>query len=368
NTLRHADDDRDGDGRRQGYDGDVQHQRDRGRRVADDTGGWGRADRNGGNDSADATLGAGGGSVQQSRRGRHGDVDAGDRERVGQSHDVDERREWHRGDHLDAGHGGGDADRAGDRCGIARALQRDGDGRRGRDDCGEQSDEPVGYRGHGGQYATVGDREGRERESGGAGGGDVRGGAGEWEHHGRQSDHQCEWRGDGGELDVERDGRLEHVDGHFRDLVRQPGHVHGDGDGGGGRDDCGEQSDQPVDHGGNGRRLTALGDREGREQVGRGAGGGGVRGGAGEREDHGSKSDNQCEWRGDGGELDEERDGQTYHLPSHFRDLVRQPGHVHGDGDGGGGGDDCGEQSDQPVGHGGNGRRLTALGDREGRE
>src|SRR5256885_4298818 len=30
-------------------------------------------------------------------------------------------------------------------------------------------------------------------------------------------------------LDAERDGRLEHVDGEFRDLVRQPGHLHGDG-------------------------------------------------------------------------------------------------------------------------------------------
>src|SRR5205807_268778 len=262
-----------------------------------------------GNDSADATLGAGGGSVQQSRRGRHGDVDAGDRERVGQSHDVDERREWHRGDHLDAGHGGGDADRAGDRCGIARALQRDGDGRRGRDDCGEQSDEPVGYRGHGGQVAAVGDREGREREPGGAGGGDVRGGSGEWEHHGRQSDHQCEWRGDGGELDAERDGGLENVDGHFWDLLRQRGHVYGDGDGGGGRDDCGEQSDQPVGHAGNGRRLPYTTLCRAREREPGGAGGGDVRGGAGERDDHGRQPDHQRERRGNGRELDAEHHG-----------------------------------------------------------
>src|SRR5205085_2131929 len=42
-----------------------------------------------------------------------------------------------------------------------------------RSDCGEQSDQPVGDGGHGGQHAAVGDREGCERESGGGSGGDV---------------------------------------------------------------------------------------------------------------------------------------------------------------------------------------------------
>src|SRR5256885_16460269 len=88
-------------------------------------------------------------------------------------------------------------------------------------------------------------------------------------------------------LDAERDGRLEHVDGQFRDLVRQPGHVHGDGDGGGGGDDSGEQSHESIGHGGEG---GALPGRRGWRRGGAGTRGGrgdGRRAGWGKGEDTG---------------------------------------------------------------------------------
>src|SRR5439155_775495 len=97
---------------------------------------------------------------------------------------------------------------------------------------GEQPDEPVGARGNGRERAAVGAREGREWESGGGGGGDVRGGAGEREHYGREPDDQPERRGDGGELDAERHGGPEHADGYLRVARREPGDVHRDRDGG----------------------------------------------------------------------------------------------------------------------------------------
>src|SRR2546425_10345867 len=52
-------------------------------------------------------------------------------------------------------------------------------------------------------------------------------------------------------------------------------------------------------------------------------------------------------------ELDAERDRRQQHPDGHVRVAHREPGHLHGDGDGGGGGHDCGEQCDEPVGHGG---------------
>src|SRR5438045_7791221 len=211
-------------------------------------------------------------------------------------------------------------------------VHGDGDGGHGGDDCGEQCDEPVGHGGDGGQYATVGDREGRERESGGAGGGDVRGGAGERDDHGRQSDDQREWRGDGGELDVERHGGSEHAHRYLDRLERQPRDLQRDGDGRGGRDDCGEQCDESVGHGGDGGQYATVGDREGRERESGGAGGGDVCGGAGERDDHRRQSDHQREWRGDGGELDVERHGGLEHVDGDVRFALREPGHVHGDG------------------------------------
>src|SRR5205823_2758502 len=122
-------------------------------------------------------------------------------------------------------------------------------------------------------------------------------------------DDQRERGGDGGELDAERDGGLEHVGGQFRDLVRQPGHLHGDGHSRSGGDDRGEQSHEPVGYGGYGGQYATVGDREGCERESGGAGGGDVRGGTRERDDHGRQSDDQREWRGDGGELDPERHG-----------------------------------------------------------
>src|SRR5207244_13143381 len=87
---------------------------------------------------------------------------------------------------------------------------------------------------YGGQYATVGDREGRERESGGAGGGDVRGGARERDDHRRESDHQRQRHRHGRELDVEYHGGLEHPDDDLRLALREPGDVHGHRHGRGG--------------------------------------------------------------------------------------------------------------------------------------
>src|SRR2546422_1619692 len=60
------------------------------------------------------------------------------------------------------------------------------------------------------------------------GGGDVRGGAGERDDHGWEPDDERERGGDGGELDAEPDRGAEHPDGLIGDVVRQPGHVHGD--------------------------------------------------------------------------------------------------------------------------------------------
>src|SRR5207248_7860530 len=138
------------------------------------------------------------------------------------------------GGELDAGHHGRQQYAHGD---VGHTLGQPGDlhghrhGRSGGDDCGEQSDQPDGDGGHGGQYAAVGDREGRERESGGAGGGDVRGGARERDDHRRQPDDQRERGGDGGELDAERDGGHQHAHGHGNRLERPPlnvrCHVHG---------------------------------------------------------------------------------------------------------------------------------------------
>src|SRR5207253_2013070 len=140
----------------------------------------------------------------------------------------------------------------------------------------------VGHRGGRGHVAAVGDREGREREPGGGGGGDVRGGTRERDDHGRQSDDQREWRGDGGELDPERHGGLEHVDGQFRDLVRQPGYVHGDGHSRSGGADPARRSSDLVGHRGGGGQVAAVGDREGRERESGGGSGGDVHAGGGE--------------------------------------------------------------------------------------
>src|SRR5207302_6716604 len=172
-----------------------------------------------------------------SRDRRGGDVHPSGRERDG---NADDPREYgvgrdRRPDLMDV-----EPDRGTEHAhrGVGVALREpghvhgDGDRRGGSDDRGEQRDEPVGHGGYGGQHATVGDREGRERESGGAGGGDVHGGTGERDDHGRQSDHQRERGGDGGELDAERHGGREYVDGDVGVALREPGHVHGHRHGG----------------------------------------------------------------------------------------------------------------------------------------
>src|SRR5207248_518951 len=240
-----------------------------------------------------------------------------------------------------------------------RDVHGDGDGGHGGDDCGEQCDEPVGHGGHGGQYAAVGDREGRERESGGAGGGDVRGGPGERDDYRRQSDDQREWGGDGGELDAECHGGPEHAHRHLDRLERQPRDLQCDGDGGHGGADCGEQSDQPDGDGGHGGGLAAVGDREGREREPGDRGGSDVRRGARERDDHRREPDHERQRHRHGGELDAERDRWQQHPNSHVRVAHGEPGHLYGDGDGGYGGDDRGEQCDEPVGHGGDGGQYA---------
>src|SRR5205823_3693979 len=181
--------------------------------------------------------------------------------------------------------------------------------------------------------------------SGGAGGGDVRGGPGERDDHGRQSDDQREWGGDGGELDAECHGGPEHAHGHLDRPERQPRHVHGDGDGGHGGDDCGEQRDEPDGHGGYGGQYAAVGDREGCERESGGGSGGDVHPGGGEWQRDGRDANHERQRHRHGGELDAERDRWQQRPNGHVRVAHGEPGHVYGDGDGGYGGDDRGEQS-----------------------
>src|SRR5207248_859886 len=180
--------------------------------------------------------------------------------------------------------------------------------------------------------------------------------------------HQQQRHRHGGELDAERDGGHQHAHRQIRSAQGRPRHLYGDGDGRGGGDDRGEQSHEPVGRGGHGGQYATVGDCEGRERESGGPGGGDVRGGARERDDYRRQSDDQREWRGDGGELDAERHGGPEHAHRHLDRLERQPRDLQRDGDGGHGGDDCGEQSDQPDGDGGHGGGLAAVGDREGRE
>src|SRR5205823_4231668 len=250
----------------------------------------------------------------------------------------------------------------------ARDLHGDGNGRSGRDACGEQCDEPVGHGGDRRQLTALGDREGRERESRDRGGGDVRGGGGARDEHRWGPAHERERRGDGGELDVECHGGQQYADRDVGVALREPGDVHSDGDGGHGRDDCREQCDEPVGHGGHGGRLAAVGDPEGCERESGGASGGRVGGGPGGRDDQGRQSADQRERGGDGGELDVESHGGLAYSDGDGGFDLRKSGHVYGDGDGGHGGDDCGEQCDEPVGHGGYGGQYAAVGDREGCE
>src|SRR5207253_2363452 len=155
----------------------------------------------------------------------------------------DQRERGGDGGELDAErHGGPEhAHRHLDQIGRAPCREkRGGAGGDGGHDRGEQSHEPVGHRGYGGQYATIGDREGREREPGGADGGDVRGESGQRDDRGRQPDDQRERGGDGGELDAERHGGPEHAHRHLDRLERQPRDLQRDGDGGHGGHDYGE--------------------------------------------------------------------------------------------------------------------------------
>src|SRR5205823_3407061 len=168
---------------------------------------------------------------------------------------------------------------------------------------------------------------------------------GERDDHRRQSDDQREWGGDGGELDAERHGGPEYPDGDVRVAHGEPGHVYGDGDGGGGGDDRGEQCDEPVGHGGDGGQYAAVGDREGCERESGGGSGGDVHPGGGEWQRDGRDANHQRQRHRQGGELDAERDRWQQHPNSHVRVAHGEPGHLYGDGDGGYGGDDRGEQS-----------------------
>src|SRR5207302_1255996 len=85
--------------------------------------------------------------------------------------------------------------------------------------------------------------------------------------------------GAGGELDPERDGRHERADGDVGVARWESGDLHGDGDRGSGGDDCREQCDEPVGHGGDRCQRAAVGDRQGREREPRGGRSGDVRGG-----------------------------------------------------------------------------------------
>src|SRR5207237_1549816 len=130
-----------------------------------------------------------------------------------------------------------------------------GDGGGGGDDRGEQSNQPVGHGGYGGQYATVGDREGCERESGDRRGGDVHPGGGERHGHGREPGDQRQRHRLGRELDAQRHGGLEHPDGHVGVAHGESGDLHGDRHGRIGHADRREQSHNSDGHGGHGREL-----------------------------------------------------------------------------------------------------------------
>src|SRR5205807_2346612 len=194
--------------------------------------------------------------------------------------------------------------------------------------------------GDGGEPTAVGDREGCERESGVVCGGDVRRGSGTLFPYTTLFRSQREWGGDGGELDAERHGGPEHAHRHLDRLERQPRDLQCDGDGGRGRDDRGGRAAGRVGHRGDRGQDAAVSDREGCERESGGAGGGDVRGGPGERDDHGRQSDDEREWGGGGGELDPKCHGGLEYVDGDIGRTLGQPGDLHGDRHGGGGRDD----------------------------
>src|SRR5437867_765777 len=113
--------------------------------------------------------------------------------------------------------------------------------------------------------------------------------------HGRRSDYLRQGDGGGGERAVAGVRGCALPICHLDRLERQPRDVHGDGDGGHGGDDCGEQCDEPVGHGGHGGQYAAVGDREGREQIGRASCREGVGRGGRERGEQRREADNARE-------------------------------------------------------------------------
>src|SRR2546430_3210867 len=114
--------------------------------------------------------------------------------------------------------------------------------------------------------------------------------------------------------------------------------VHGDGHRGGGDDDRSEQSHQSVGYRGDGGRLAAVGDREGREWECGGQRRGDIHPGGGKRDgdaddtrEYGRRWDRRVDL------VDTERDRGREHADGQFGIALREPGDVHGDRDGGGG-------------------------------
>src|SRR5439155_1145538 len=126
--------------------------------------------------------------------------------------------------------------------------------------------EPAGDGGGRRRFTAVGDREGRERQSGGGRGGDVQRDRGERDGGSADAgDDERERGGDGEFVDPGHDGPNGYGPGDGERTHREPGDLHGDRHGGGGGAARRAPDHEPAGDGGGRRRFTAVGDREGRE-------------------------------------------------------------------------------------------------------
>src|SRR5205085_296546 len=232
---------------------------------------------------------------------------------------------------------GGDQHTHGDRERADREpsdVHGDRDGGGSGDDRGSQGG-GVGASGGGGEPTTVGDREGRERESGDRRGGDVQpsgrerdGDADDSREYGVGRDRRPDL------VDAEPDGGIEHADRGVGVALREPGDVHGDGDGRGSGDDRAERRGD-VGSSGDGGEPTAVGDREGRQREPGGGGGSDVHPGGGKWDgDDDDDGEHRVGW-GRGPDLVEaEPDRGDEHADGDIGDVVGKPGDLHSDGDG----------------------------------
>src|SRR5205823_6619520 len=172
------------------------------------------------------------------------------------------------GDHGPNGHRARDGERT---RGESGDLHGDGHGGDGGDDCGEQSHEPAGDGGGRRELATLGAREGCERESRFGRGGDVQRNRGERDGGSADAgDDGRERGGDGDLLDPRDHGPNGHGPGDGERACGEPGDLHGDGHGGDGGHDGQELRGQPDGTGGYAPADAAHRARERRERQSRG--------------------------------------------------------------------------------------------------